>query len=74
MGFQNWLADGLKNNKFGETPEADFARDAINDKSFRDFKTWDQLETYIIFRGACREAIKAAKKCFRRGELERGEK
>lgn len=71
MEFKNWLEIGLKNKMFGETPEADFAADAVVDKSFRNFQKWDDLETYMVFRGACSEAVKAAKKCFRKWEVVR---
>lgn len=71
MEFQNWLKTAIENNKFGDTPEADFANDAVADKNFRDFKKWDELETYIVFRGACREAIRAAKRCFTKWQVER---
>ena len=54
----------LQNSTNGETPEADFAADAIRDKSFRDFKSWDELETYLIFHRACPEALVAGKKCY----------
>lgn len=63
--FKEFLKKGLETKKYHESPEADFANDVMADKKFRDFKNWEDLETYIIFRGACREAIKAARTCFK---------
>lgn len=74
MTFQDFLKESLTSKHFGDSPESDFAADAVADKTFRDFKTWDELETYIVFRGACREAVAAAKKCFRQWEASRAKK
>ena len=71
MEFQNWLKIGIQNDMFGDGPEGDFAADAVADKSFRNFQKWDDLETYMVFRGACHEAVQAAKKCFRQWEVVR---
>lgn len=73
MSFIEFLKNGLENGEFGENPEGDFARDAVADKNFREFKKWDDLEMYITFRGACREAVRAARKCFRKWEAARGQ-
>lgn len=68
MTFKEFLADGLAKGAFGDSPESDFANDVKTDKNFRDFKTWSELEMYIVFHGACREAVKAAKILFRKWE------
>ena len=65
MTFKEFLESGVKNEMFGDTPELDFAQDALRDKSFREFKKWDDLETYIIFRGADRAVVRAARGCFK---------
>jgi hypothetical protein len=41
-------------------PECDFIDDVRSDKSFRDFKNWDELENYLMFNNACDGALKAA--------------
>ena len=68
MTFKEFLEDGLKKGTFGDSPESDFANDVRTDKNFRDFKTWADLEMYIVFHGACREAVRAAKTLFRKWE------
>lgn len=66
--FAKYLRLGLERNSFGETPEADFAEDVARDKKFeeKNFETWERLETYLVFYRACPEAIRAAKKLFKK--------
>ena len=47
---------------FTDTPEADFTADAANDSCFPDLiRDWDHLEGYLVCRGACWQAIEAAR-------------
>lgn len=51
----------LKQRRVTDTPAGDFVRDAKADPRMPDAKSWDQLELYLITRGAIPEAIAAAK-------------
>lgn len=64
--FKEYLSIGVDRKAFGDTPENDFAQDALRDKNFRDFTTWDELQDYILFHGACAEAVEAAQKLFKK--------
>lgn len=68
MTFKEFLEKGLDSGDFDGTPESDFAEDVMSDSKFRNFKKWSDLETYLVFHGACREAIKAAKNLFQKWE------
>jgi uncharacterized protein YozE (UPF0346 family) len=44
------------------SPIGDFATDALGDRSFpRAVRSFERLENYLLSRGACTEAIEAAK-------------
>jgi hypothetical protein len=43
----------------------DFVADFKSDRAASDVESWDQLEFYLMNRGACDEAIVAAKKVWR---------
>lgn len=66
--FDDYLRLGLKRDTFGDTPEKDFAEDSIRDPKFKEknFETWERLETYLVFYRACPEAVRAAKKLFKK--------
>lgn len=66
LGFKKYLEIGVEKGTFGDTPENDFAVDALRDKGFRDFAQWDPLRNYITLNGACVEAVAAAKAVFAR--------
>lgn len=66
ISFKEYLKLGLKRGAFKDSPESDFAGDALADKKFRDFENWEQLETFLAFHSACPEAITAAKRLFRK--------
>ncbi len=66
--FEDYLREGSKRGAFGDTPEDDFAQDAMRDPKFigRHFTEWDALHAYLVFRRADSEAIKAARKLFKK--------
>lgn len=68
ISFEKFLRLGVERKTFGETPEGDFARDALRDPKFKEknFETWERLLTFLDFYRACPEAISAAKKLFRK--------
>lgn len=63
--FKEYLKLGADRKAFGDTPEMDFAQDCLRDSGFRDFTAWDELKDYLLFHGACPEAIDAAQKLFK---------
>lgn len=65
ISFKKYLEMGVARGTFGDTPERDFACDAMADKKFRDFTDWEYLEAYLLFNGAIPAAVAAAKKLFR---------
>jgi hypothetical protein len=66
MTFLDYLQLGVDEGMWGDSPELDFAIDALADKNFRDFETWQELEAYLVFNArACSDAVKAAKVCFK---------
>lgn len=66
--FENFLRLGVGRDAFGDTPEGDFAADALRDQNFvgRDFEKWEDLERFLVFHRAIPEAVRAAKKLFRK--------
>lgn len=68
ISFESFLRLGVERNTFGETPEGDFAADALRDKNFegRHFEKWEDLERFLIFHRAADEAVAAAKKLFKK--------
>ena len=44
--------DYLMSRRVTDTPAGDFVGDAKSDKKFPDAQTWDEVETYLIMRGA----------------------
>jgi hypothetical protein len=62
MTFSEWL----KTARITDTPQGDFIDDARSDSHFPNVQTWDQLDNYLLSRGACREAKEAAKLVWRR--------
>lgn len=74
MTFKEYLKDAHEKQSFGETPMGDFADDVAADKSFRDFKDWEELETYLLFHGAIENCMRAAKQCWRKWNTKYGKK
>lgn len=70
ISFEKFLRLGVERKTFGDTPEGDFAEDALRDPKFKEknFESWERLETYLVFYKACPEAIRAAKRLFRKWE------
>lgn len=68
MNFEQFLRMSVRRKLFGESPEGDFAADALRDSRFcgRNFKTWEALETFLDFHRACPEAVAAAKVLFKK--------
>lgn len=67
ISFKKYLEMGRARKSFGDTPENDFAGDALRDQHFRDdFKTWDELELYLLVSKACPEALEAAQTLFKK--------
>ncbi len=66
ISFKKYLEIGHGRKTFGDSPEHDFAGDALRDAGFRDFKKWQELEDYLLFNGAIPEAVDAAKVLFQR--------
>ncbi len=66
--FEDYLREGSKRGAFGDTPESDFAEDAMRDSKFigRHFTEWETLHAYLLFRRADGEAVKAGKKLFKK--------
>jgi hypothetical protein len=66
--FKQYLEMGLKKETWGDSPESDFARDALRDSTFRDYEEWEGelLEAHIGLNGGCVEAVTAAKKLFQK--------
>ena len=48
-----------------DDPEGDFIGDARRDRGFPDVRSWSELKGYLRTRGACREAIVAARAIWR---------
>lgn len=57
--------DYIKRRRITDTPMGDFVADFKSDRAASDVESWDQLEFYLMNRGACDEAIVAAKKVWR---------
>jgi hypothetical protein len=70
MTFKDFLSEGYFAAKFEDPCEYGFAEDVLNNHRFPDFKHWSDIETYIVFRGAGRDAVKAAKSLFRQWSAE----
>lgn len=61
MTFTLYLARFVRR----ESARGDLARDWIEDRGRPDVRTLDQLESYLRARGACTEALDAARKAWR---------
>jgi hypothetical protein len=64
--FKEFLKAGYDRKAFGDSPESDFAFDSLKDPSFRDFGSWEELRDYLLFHGACDEAVDAGQKLFKK--------
>lgn len=64
--FKQYLKAGVDRKAFGDTPENDFACDALRDGAFRDFAVWEELQNYILFHGGDVDVVTAAHTLFRR--------
>ena len=65
--FGRWLMVQIKTHKtILDQHEMDFALDVQDNKKWRDFKRWSELETHLVFNRAVPEAIAAAKRVFKK--------
>ena len=55
----------VQKRRITDTPAGDFVGDARDDRTLPDPATWEELERYLLLRGACPGAIKAAKQVWR---------
>jgi hypothetical protein len=55
----------IQTRRITDTPRGDFIADAKGDSKLIEAKSWDQLWTHLYTRGACPEAIKAARSVWR---------
>lgn len=51
----------LMTRRITDTPNGDFVGDAKRDRQFPDARSWDQVESYLVNRGAPYAAIEAGK-------------
>lgn len=68
LSFKKFLERGISRGDFGDGPESDFARDALRDRTLRDYEEWEweYLDSHIMINGGCVEARQAAKDLFRK--------
>lgn len=51
----------IKRRRCGDNPQGDFVEDARRDQRFPDVQSWPELKRYLEARGACEEAVAAAR-------------
>jgi hypothetical protein len=51
-----------------DDPVGDFAQDFLRDFKGPDVATWNELEAYLRWRGACSEAVEAGREAWREYE------
>ena len=54
-----------------DNPLGDFIADVKSDPAFPDPRSWNDLQTYLVGRGACQEAIEAAQQVWHQFEARR---
>lgn len=57
MTFRDYIA----RRRRGDNPQGDFVEDARRDPRFPDVQSWLDLKHYLQSRGACEEAVVAAR-------------
>jgi hypothetical protein len=57
--------DYIKKRRVTDMPAGDFTADAKVDRDLPNVTSWDELEGYLYDRGACDNAIKAARSVWR---------
>lgn len=57
MTFREYIAQ----RRCGDNPQGDFIGDARRDRNFPDVQSWPGLKLYLARRGACEEAVAAAR-------------
>ncbi|TNC93522.1 MAG: Uncharacterized protein FD119_3951 [Stygiobacter sp.] len=57
MTFREYIA----NRQCRDNPQGDFVEDARRDPRFPDVQSWPDLKLYLARRGACEEAVAAAR-------------
>lgn len=68
QSFKKFVLAAHKSGVFGDTPEGDFVEDCGRDSTFKDFNHVEDLVGYLGFKRACSDAVKAAKKVFKKWE------
>lgn len=66
ISFKKFLEIVVSRKTFKDPAEGDFAKDALADRNFRDFRNWESLRFYLVFNHACPEALEAAESLFRK--------
>lgn len=61
MSFPKYIGK----RRITDTPAGDFVKDARADKELPDVKSWGELKIYLGRKGACLEAIDAARSVWR---------
>lgn len=57
MTFREYIAQ----RRCGDNPQGDFVGDVRRDRNFPDVQSWPSLRLYLARRGACEEAVAAAR-------------
>lgn len=65
-GEDGWFRRYLRECRAGENPIGDFVRDSRRVRDLPNVETVDELLAFMRSRGACREAVSAARACWRR--------
>lgn len=73
MGFKAFVKYAAVGKVYGWNGMGDFVDDAALDRTFKNFKTWPSLKTYLETCSACDNAIVAAKKVFKNWQGYHGE-
>lgn len=58
MTFREYIA----RRRCSDNLQGDFVGDARRDRQFPDVQSWQELARYLYRRGACEEAVEAARK------------
>ena len=64
MTLKTFCKKQLNVDNYGDTPEADFCKDALRD-NIPNFKSWDEMKTHLQIRGACPDAITAGREVWK---------
>jgi hypothetical protein len=62
MRFREWV----RSRRVTDTPRGDFVEDSRVARDFPDVDSWDEMESYLLFRRrACQEAMAEGKRLWR---------